>query len=63
MNAYYPPMTGLETHMEDEIKKEVRQAAIADQPRLEGWRQTKPTPPPPETEMDHKIELAMVLGQ
>jgi hypothetical protein len=63
MKEYHPPMTALESHMEEEIAKQgrrpdeamqVAQELNAEQQRSKGSR---------ESEMDHRTEEAMHLDQ
>jgi hypothetical protein len=62
MKEYHPPMTGLESHMEEELAKHGRKPEEAVQLAQELITAQQRSEGSPETEMDHQIEEAMHLG-
>lgn len=63
MKEYHPPMTGLESHMEEELAKQGRKPEEAVQVAQELVTAQRPSQGSPETEMDHRTEEAMHLDQ
>lgn len=62
MKEYHPPMTGLESHMEEEIAKQERrpEEAVQIAQELAGEKRSKAST---RAEMDGPTEEAMHLGQ
>jgi hypothetical protein len=61
MKEYHPPMTGLESHMEEELAKQDRKPEEAVQLAQELITAQQRPEGSPETEMDHRTEEAMHL--
>ena len=62
MKEYHPPMTGLESHMEEELAKQGKKTDEAVQIAQELIASQKRPQESPETEIDRKTEEAMHLG-
>jgi hypothetical protein len=63
MKEYHPPMTALESHMEEEIAKQDRRPDEALQVAQELNAEQQRSKKSRESEMDHRIEEAMHLDQ
>lgn len=62
MKTYHPPMTGLETHMEEEIARQAHRTDEALAQAQQARPQRKRTPARV-TKFERETEEAMVLGQ
>ena len=63
MKEYHPPMTGLESHMEEELAKQGKNTDEAVKIARELANEEKPATASRETDQDHQVETAMHLGQ
>ena len=63
MKEYHPPMTGLESHMEEEIAKQARKPEEAVQVARELSSEVQRTESNLRAEIDRKTEEAMLSGQ
>jgi hypothetical protein len=61
MKEYHPSMTGLESHMEEELAKQGKKPDEAVEIAQQLITEERRSEESPETEMDHRTEEAMHL--